>query len=42
VVNSISHKDVLPPAIKLPKRRPESDNYVRPARGENTIILEGF
>src|SRR3954468_10697830 len=40
VVNSIAHEDVLPPAIKLKTRPPDdTTGYVRPARGDNTVIL---
>jgi polyphosphate kinase 2 len=39
VVESIPHEDVLPPPLALPERPPRAD-YERPARGENTIILE--
>src|SRR6201995_5268469 len=42
VVDSIAHEDVLPPAIKLPKRAPQHDDYVRPPRGENTVILDAY
>ena len=42
VVNSIPHEDVLPPAIKLKSRPAEANGYKPPARGENTVILEGF
>jgi polyphosphate kinase len=42
VVNSISHEDVLPKPMKLKSRPPQQKDYQRPARDENTIILQGF
>src|SRR3954454_6116230 len=41
VLDSIPHEDVLPPPIELPKRPPLED-YVRPDRGENTVILDSY
>jgi polyphosphate kinase 2 len=41
IVASIPHEDVLPPPLKLPDR-PRRADYERPARGENTIILEPY
>ena len=41
VLESIPHEDVLPGALKLPKR-PTRDDYERPARTANTIILDAF
>ena len=39
LLDSIEYKDVLPGAIELPKRPPIKDDYVRPPRDENTVLL---
>ena len=39
LLDSIEYKDVLPGAIELPKRPPVKDDYVRPPRDENTVLL---
>jgi polyphosphate kinase len=41
VVASIPHKDVLPAPLDLPARPPR-ENYERPPRGENTIVLDEY
>jgi hypothetical protein len=41
VLGSIPYEDVLPPPIALPGRAPQAD-YERPARGENTVILDRY
>jgi polyphosphate kinase 2 len=41
ILESIPYEDVLPPAIELPARPPR-ENYERPARDENTIILHRY
>jgi polyphosphate kinase 2 len=42
VVDSLPYKDVLPGPLKLPKRPVEADDYVRPPRDKNTIILDKY
>ena len=39
LLDSIDYEDVLPGAIDLPKRPPIKDDYVRPPRDENTVLL---
>ena len=39
LLDSIEYEDVLPGAIDLPKRPPIKDDYVRPPRDENTVLL---
>ena len=39
LLDSIEYQDVLPGAIELPKRPPIKDDYVRPPRDENTVLL---
>ena len=39
LLDSIDYEDVLPGAIELPKRPPIKDDYVRPPRDENTVLL---
>ena len=39
LLDSIEYTDVLPGAIELPKRPPIKDDYVRPPRDENTVLL---
>ena len=39
VVGSIDHEDVLPGPIELPDRPAIQEEYVRPARDENTVLL---
>jgi polyphosphate kinase 2 len=41
IVDSIPYEDVLPPPLELPPRPPRED-YERPARSENTVILDRF
>jgi len=41
VCDSLPHQDVLPPPIDLGER-PVHEGYVRPPRGENTIILDAY
>jgi polyphosphate kinase 2 len=40
-VVAIPHEDVLPAPLELPKRPPR-ENYERPPRGENTVILDDY
>ncbi len=39
LLDSVDYEDVLPGAIDLPKRPPIKDDYVRPPRDENTVLL---
>ena len=39
VVGSIDHEDVLPGPIELPDRPAVQEQYVRPPRDENTVLL---
>ena len=41
VLDSIDYEDVLPDPIELPKR-PRQEDYERPPRFANTIILAGY
>jgi polyphosphate kinase 2 len=41
IVESIPHEDVLPEPLAL-AQRPRRADYERPARGENTVILEPY
>jgi polyphosphate kinase 2 len=41
ILESIPYEDVLPPPVALPGRAPRTD-YERPARGENTVILDRY
>jgi polyphosphate kinase 2 len=41
VIESIPHEDVLPPPLKL-SSRPARDDYERPPRGHNTVVLSRY
>jgi polyphosphate kinase 2 len=41
VLETIPYEDVLPPPLELPPRPPQAD-YERPAREQNTVILDRY